>query len=86
MNLYTYSFFDLEHAEMVSGLTVAISKESVIDTIARRGFKAVNVSVKKLPELRAAIDVDGIGDFYINEERLRLMSHELLIRKGGGDI
>lgn len=86
MNIFSYSFYDLEGAKMVSGLTVAFSKEAVLDTIAYNGFKAINVSVKKLPELRPAIEVDGLGIYHINEERLHLLSHELLIRKGGGDI
>lgn len=86
MNIFSYSFFDLETAEMVSGLTVASCKEAVLDTITYHGFKAISVSVRKLPELRAAIEVDGLGTYHINEERLRLLSHELLIRKGGGDL
>jgi len=86
MNIFSYSFFDLEDAKMVSGLTVATSKEAVLDTIAYNGFKAMNVSVRKLSELRPAIEVDGLGIYHINDERLRLMSHELLIRKGDSDI
>lgn len=82
MNIYSYSFFDLEKAEMVSGLTVARSKKDVLCTLASNGYKGIYASVRKMHELRYAIEVDGLGAYRLNTERLKLLSREILFLEG----
>lgn len=86
MNVYAYSFFDLDAAEMRSGLLIADSWEQVLESIRESGIHAIGASVRAMPDLLPAIMVNYEGDACIELDRLRELSHELLIRKGGGDL
>lgn len=86
MNVYSYSFFDLDAAEMRSGLLIADSREQVLENIKESGFHAIGVTARAMPDLLPAIMVNYEGDYCIEIFRLRQLSRELLIRKGGGDL
>lgn len=86
VKVYAYSFFDLETAEMRGGLLIADSREQVLESIKESGFHAIGISVRAMPDLLPALTVDYEGNPSIEIFRLRQLSHELLIRKGGGDL
>lgn len=86
MNVYAYSFLDMTEGKMVSGLMAAICKESVLASIEGCGYHAMAVTVRAMPELKGAIEMDCLGCYSLNPERVQQLSRELLLRRGGGDL
>lgn len=86
MNVYAYSFLDMREGRMVSGLMAATCANSVLTSIKDCGYQAMTVTVRAITELKDAIEMDCLGCYSLSPDKLRQLSRELLLRRGGGDL